>query len=258
MPGESPAPDLPLDGHVVAITGASRGIGQAMSRAAAAAGARVAMLARTSAHLDEAAAGIPGALAVPVDLTFSSEIYAAFAKIDREFGRLDVLVNNAAMASAALVEDVEDEEVLAQLKTNFLAAVFCARSAIPLMRRTGGGAIVNVSSESAQDPFPYLSVYGASKAALEAWTRALAHELQPDAIRVALLISGVTNTGGFSSRWDPAVRAAAIERWEEGGYLARVAGRTPQEPEDVAEALVFVLTRPAASMIDVISCRAAR
>jgi NAD(P)-dependent dehydrogenase (short-subunit alcohol dehydrogenase family) len=257
MPGKGPGADLPLAGRVVAVTGASRGTGRAMAAAAAARGAQVALLARKSDHLDDAAATIPGALAVPVDLTVAGEIRTAFATIDRDLGRLDVLVNNAATATPALIEDVDDDDALAQLQTNFLAAVFCARSAVPLMRRTGGGTIVNVSSESAQDPFPYLSMYGASKAALEAWTRALAHELRPDAIRVALLISGLTNTGGFSSRWDPVVRQAAVKRWEEGGYLARVAGRTPQEPEDVAEALVFVLSRPAATMIDVISCRAA-
>jgi NAD(P)-dependent dehydrogenase (short-subunit alcohol dehydrogenase family) len=87
------------------------------------------------------------------------------------------------------------------------------------------------------------------KAALESLTRGLLHELRDDGIRVTLLIAGLTNTGGFSARWDPDVRAAAAAEWEKGGYLARVAGTTPQEPDDVAEAIVFVATRGASVSI---------
>jgi NAD(P)-dependent dehydrogenase (short-subunit alcohol dehydrogenase family) len=229
-----------------------------MSRALAGAGARVAMLARPSAHLEEAAAAVPGALAVPVELSDPGSVRAAFRSVTRTFERLDALVNNAAMAAAHPIEECTDDEVQQQIGTNLLGPIYCIRAAVPLLRRSGGGTIVNVSSESASDPFPHLLVYGASKAGLEALTKGLLGEVRRDNIRVTLLVSGLTRTGGFSARWDPARRDAARAVWEEGGFLRRVAGSEPQEPDDVAQALLFVLTRPARSMVDVVWCRAAR
>jgi NAD(P)-dependent dehydrogenase (short-subunit alcohol dehydrogenase family) len=247
--------ELPLAGKVVAVTGASRGIGRATACTLAAAGARVALLARPSDHLEAAAADVAGGLAVPIELSDSDQVRAGFATIRDTFGRLDVLVNNAATAIASRIEDVSDADLATQIGTNFLGAVYSTRSAIPMLRETQG-TIVTISSESALDPFPYLLVYSAMKAALESFTRGLLHELRKDGIRVTLLIAGLTNTGGFSARWDPEVRAAASAEWEEGGYLTRVAGTKPQEPEDVAEAILFVVTRPRRTMIDVIWSRA--
>jgi NAD(P)-dependent dehydrogenase (short-subunit alcohol dehydrogenase family) len=247
-----------LADQVVAVTGASRGTGLAMSRALAGAGAQVAMLARPSAHLKQAAESVPGALAVPIELSDPGSVRAAFASLAAAFGRLDALVNNAATASAHPIEECTDEEVQHQIGTNLLGPIYCIRAAVPMLREAGGGTIVNVSSESASDPFPHLLVYGASKAGLDALTRGLLGEVRRDNIRVTLLVSGLTRTGGFSARWDPARRDAARAAWEQGGFLRRVAGSEPQEPEDVADALLFVLTRPARTMVDVVWCRAAR
>jgi NAD(P)-dependent dehydrogenase (short-subunit alcohol dehydrogenase family) len=246
----------PLSGKVFAVTGASRGIGLAMAHALTQVGAGVALVARESDHLRTAAAALPEALAVPAELSDPTQVRAAFAAIDTHFGRLDGLVNNAALGLAHRIEDLTDEEISAQVGVNYLAPVYCVRSAIPLLRRNGGGHVVNVSSESAHDPFPYLAIYASTKAGMEVFTHAVRNELRGEHIRVTLLVAGLTNTGGFSGRWDPEVRAAANAAWEEGGYLTRVAGRTPQEPADVAEALVFVLTRPGRTMTDVIWARA--
>ena len=246
----------PLAGKVVAVTGASRGIGLAMARALGDAGASVVLLARESSHLRAAADGLARSLTAPADLADPHQVRAAFASIDARFGRLDGLVNNAALGLAHLIEDLTDDEIAAQVGANYLAPVYCVRSAIPLLRRSGGGHIVNVSSESAHDPFPYLSIYASTKAGMEVFTTAVRNELRGEHIRVTLLVAGLTNTGGFSGRWDPDIGAAASAAWERGGYLARVAGRTPQEPADVAEALLFALTRPARSMTDVIWSRA--
>jgi NAD(P)-dependent dehydrogenase (short-subunit alcohol dehydrogenase family) len=246
---------VPVAGKVAAVTGASRGTGMVIARRLAEEGAQVALIARASDRLDAAAKAIPGALALPTELGRPEEVRNAFERIHGELGRLDILVNNAAMAVARPIDTYEDDELQVQVDANFLGAVYCVRSSVPLLRRTQGH-IVNVSSESANDPFPYLLMYGATKAALEVFTKGLLNELRPDHIRVTLLVSGFTNTG-FSTRWDPELRAAATERWEREGYLTRVAGHAPQEPEDVAEAVLFAVTRPPRTMVDVIWSRAA-
>jgi meso-butanediol dehydrogenase/(S,S)-butanediol dehydrogenase/diacetyl reductase len=243
---------------VAAVTGASRGTGLALARALAGAGARVALLSRPSPHLEEAAASIEGALAVPLDVADPQQVRGAFETVSADLGRLDVLVNNAAVGFAHRIEDATDAEIAAEVGTNFVGPLYCIRAAVPLMRAGGGGTIVNVSSESSADPFPYLVLYGATKAALEVLSRGLLAELRKDGIGVTLLVCGHTRTGGFSATWDPAVREAARAAWEEGGYLQRIAGSEPQEPEDVATALLFVLSRPSRTMVDVIWCRAAR
>jgi NAD(P)-dependent dehydrogenase (short-subunit alcohol dehydrogenase family) len=229
-----------------------------MARAVTKAGARAAMLARPSAHLDEAAASVDGAIAVPVDVAEPDQVRDAFARIVTEFGRLDALVNNAATALPNRIEDVTDDELRIEVGTNLLAPIYCIRAAVPMLRAAGGGAIVNVSSESAADPWPYLVIYGTTKAGLEALTRGLLQEVREQGIRVTLLVSGHTQTGGWSATWPPEIRAAAIAAWEQGAYPRRVAGFEPQEPEDVADTLVFVLTRPPRTMLDVVWCRAAR
>ncbi|HEX3842150.1 MAG TPA: SDR family oxidoreductase [Acidimicrobiales bacterium] len=255
-PEGSPAA-RPMDGKVVAVTGASRGTGLAISRTLAGAGARVAMLARPSTHLDEAVTSIAGAIAVPVDVGQPDEVRSAFHTVSHQFGRLDALINNAAIAVPHRIEDTTDEELRLQVDTNFLGPVYCVRSALPLLRETGG-TIVNISSESSEDPFPYLLMYASTKGALNIFTKALLSEVRSEGVRVTLLVSGHTRTGTWSERWEPEVRDAALAAWKEGGYTTRVAGTEPQEPEDVAETILFVLTRPPRTMLDVVWCRAAR
>lgn len=247
----------PLAGKVIAYAGASRGVGRHVSGALVAAGAQVAMLARDEARLKEAAtAAGEGALPIPTDVSDPDSVRAAFARIEAELGRLDALVNNAVVGWPHRVEEVDDDQVRAEVGTNLVGPILTCRSAIPLLRASGGGDIVNVSSESALDPFPHLVVYAATKAGLETFSAGLAHELKPDGIRVTLLRSGQTEGGEFSAHWDPEVKDRVRREWEAGGYLARVAGQAPQPADRIAEAVTFVLTRPPGSVIDVISVRA--
>ena len=253
MPGEGG----PLGGRVVVVAGASRGTGRFMSGALADAGANVVMLARDADTLRAAAAPIgDAALPIPTDISEPDSVRAAFAQIEERFGKIDALINNAVVGWPHLIEDVDDEQVRVEVGTNLIGPILTCRSAIPLLRRAGGGDIVNISSESVLDPFPYLVVYATTKAGLEPFTAGLANEVKADGIRVTLLRSGQTQGGEFSARWDPDIKARARELWEAGGYLARIAGQVAQPPERIAEAVVFVLTRPPGSMIDVVSVRA--
>ena len=109
---------------------------------------------------------------------------AAFAEIEERFGKLDILINNAAVYRPCMVELLSDSDIMQQVSTNFLGPVYTSRAAIALLRAAGGGDIVNMSSESTLDPFPMLSMYVATKAALEMFDRILAEELRDEDIRV--------------------------------------------------------------------------
>jgi NAD(P)-dependent dehydrogenase (short-subunit alcohol dehydrogenase family) len=244
-----------LAGRTAIVTGASRGTGLAITRALAAEGVRVGLLARPSPALDAAADELGEAgLALPADLCEPDQVRAAFAAVAREFGGLDILVNNAAIARPHRVEDTGDEQLRREVGTNLLGPLYATREAVPLLRRSTAPHLINISSESTGDPFPYLLVYAATKAALETLTHGLAHELRPDGIRSTLLRIGQTDTS-FKDHWDSEQRERAIRAWAEGGFRARVSGATPQPPERVAEAVLFVLRQTGGSVVSELSVR---
>ena len=127
------------------------------------------------------------------------------------------------------------------------------------MRAAGGGDIVNTSSESTLHPFPMLSMYVATKAALEAFALVLAQEVRDDEIRVTTVIQGGTNgTGGGSTdwEWDPEHGAAAMSLWTETGLIAQAYGHNGgQNAESVGDVHVFVVTRPRNQKMDTVYCR---
>jgi NAD(P)-dependent dehydrogenase (short-subunit alcohol dehydrogenase family) len=152
-----------LAGRAALVTGASRGIGFATAAALASAGARVALLARKERALVAAVEKIgDGVLAVPGDVADSRSVREAVAQVLRAFGRLDLLVVNAAVAAVGPIETASDEDVARQVQTNLLGAVWCARAAIPALRESRG-RIVFVSSDAAVAPLPHLAVYSASR-----------------------------------------------------------------------------------------------
>lgn len=244
-----------LDGKVAVVTGASRGIGLATARVLAERGARVAMLARERARLDAAVATVgDAAFAITADVSDPASVRAAFAEVEREAGRLDLLVNNAAIARLYRVEDASDDDLAATVGTNFLGVLYCTRAAIPLLRASGG-VVVNVSSEGVRRPFPLLSVYLATKGAVEGLSHALSEELRSDGIRVTLLRSG-GSTGGFAQDWDPEDGRRALELWRERGLLEFVG--VPMPPEVIAESIVHAATRPPGVGVDFIELRSSQ
>ena len=171
-----------------------------------------------------------------------------------------MLVNNAAVYRPCLVEELSDHDITTQIHTNFLGPVLTCRAAIPLLRAAGGGDIVNTSSESTLDPFPMLSMYVSTKAALEAFSRTLMTEVQDDDIRVTVLVQGVAADGEGSTEWswDPEHSQTAFAIWTERGYLAKVQGRagsTGQSVDDIADVHVYVVTRPRGQKLDTIHVR---
>jgi NAD(P)-dependent dehydrogenase (short-subunit alcohol dehydrogenase family) len=249
-----------LDGKVVAVTGASSGSGLGVARRFHAEGAEVVMLARTRERLVAVASELGvGATAIVADVGDPESVNGAFAAIDDRFGKLDVLVNHAGVYRPCAVEQLTDHDINGQIATNFLGAVYTCRAAIPLLRAAGGGDIINTSSESTLHPFPMLSMYVASKAALEAFTTVLSQELRDDDIRVTTVIQGTAiGAGGGATgwAWEPAHAAAALARWQELGLLGDAVGRHGgQDVDAIGDVHVFIVTRPRSQRLDVVHCR---
>ena len=170
-----------LDGKVAAVTGSTSGSGRGIAKRFVEEGAHVVLLARGPERLAEFAAEL-GDRAVPIatDVGDPDGVRAAFEQIEERFGKLDILINNAAVYRPCMVELLSDGDIMQQVSTNFLGPVYTSRAAIRLLRAAGGGDIVNVSSESTLDPFPMLSMYVATKVALEMFDRILAEELRDE------------------------------------------------------------------------------
>ncbi len=248
---DEPAADA-LAGRVVIVTGASRGIGLATAHALSARGARVAMLARGKQELEEAAATLAGdALPVVADVSDPLAVTAAFAQVVAHFGALHALVNNAAVGRIDRVEDARDEDLVAQVGINLLGPIYCSRAAIPHLREAGGGDIINLSSDSVERPFPFLSVYAATKGGLETFTLGLRGEVAEDGIRVTLLRSGPSLTS-FARDWQSEAAGRAFEAWQAGGYIHAGGVVTP---EVIGAGVVQILTLPVEASVFTLDIR---
>lgn len=169
-----------MTGHIV-ITGAGSGIGRATARAFMAAGWHVALIGRRRAALEETAAGAD-ALILPADVGEPAEVEAAFATLERDWGRLDVLFNNAGISvKAAPIDEIPVEDWLRLERVNITGMFLCARAAFGLMRRQRpqGGRIINNGSISAHAPRPGSVPYTTSKHAVTGLTKTLSLDGRP-------------------------------------------------------------------------------
>jgi NAD(P)-dependent dehydrogenase (short-subunit alcohol dehydrogenase family) len=210
-----------MHGKVVAITGASRGIGAAAARVFAAAGAKVALLARSEREIDALAAEIgPAALALRCDVADWASVQQAVATVVQRFGRLDVLVNNAGTIDPiARLADVDPAAWGRAVDVNLKGVFHGLRAAIPVMRAQGSGTIITVSSGAARAALEGWSSYCAGKAGALMLTQAAHLEEGPHGIRVLGLSPGTVATemqvkikaSGINpvSQLDPAVHIPA-------------------------------------------------
>ena len=210
-----------MQGKVVAITGASRGIGAAAARVFAAAGAKVALLARSEGEIDALSAEIgPAALALRCDVADWASVQQAIATVVQRFGRLDVLVNNAGTIDPiARLADVDPAAWGRAVEVNLKGVFHGMRAAIPVMRAQGGGTIITVSSGAARAALEGWSSYCAGKAGALMLTQAAHLEEGPHGIRVLGLSPGTVATemqvkikaSGINpvSQLDPAVHIPA-------------------------------------------------
>jgi len=205
-----------LDGRRAVVTGGGHGIGRAVALRFAAEGARVAVLDRDGAAA-EAAAGEAGGVAIEVDVADPDACAEALERAAAALGGLTTLVNNAGLGLLRPLEALSPKDVERVLRVNLGSVVHATRAAIPLLRASGGGAIVNNASMSGVRPTPGESVYAAAKAAVIAFTLATANECGPE-IRANAVSPGVIRTrmteGLFQlpGALDPVLAATPLRR----------------------------------------------
>ncbi|MBT2491749.1 SDR family oxidoreductase [Streptomyces sp. ISL-96] len=224
-----------FEGYGVLVTGAGRGIGEAIARRFADEGARVLVTDVDGARAQKAAGAIAGARAFACDVGDRASVEAAVAYAVREFGALDVLVNNAYSCApdAEFFED-EDEAVWQRdLDVTLTGAYRCARAALPHLAASGRGAIVSVGSVNGEQDFGN-HAYSAAKAGLASLTRTLAGHAAGRGVRVNLVAPGTVRTDAWAGKGDALERAAAHYP------LGRVG-----EPQDIAAAVAFLASRDA-------------
>jgi 3-oxoacyl-[acyl-carrier protein] reductase len=207
--------NLEFDGAGAAVTGGTKGMGRAIALRLAGEGAKVAVLARHRADLDETvgalrAAGAPDAMGLVADVTNAGEVTESFATIGATWGSLNVLVNTVG-PGAAKFEDLADDDWDAVFDIGLMSAVRCVRGALPLLRAAEWGRIVNISAHSTQRQSPLLVAYTASKAALTSVSKNLAKSLAPDGILVNTVSPGSIVTASFSEGLRPMFEAEDLD-----------------------------------------------
>lgn len=182
----------------VIITGASEGVGAAAARKFANAGANLMLVARNKKNLEAVAEELRDRSRVEIfamDVSDAETCVDLFKKTEFEFGRVDVLVNNAGCHARGSVEDVPADDLGRVIDVNLRAPIVLTRLALPYLREAGGGAIINVASIAGRTPVPGSATYSASKFGLRIFTFALAEELRGTNIRVAAVSPGPIDTG---------------------------------------------------------------
>ena len=213
-----------LEGRVALVTGASRGIGAAIARALDGAGVKLALASRSGDDL-----GIADAVARPADVRDPAALRAIADEAAARFGHLDILVVNAGVGAYGPILDLDDDHLDEMIDVNVKGAIYAVRAALPHLMRSDVGELVTIASEAGRRGLPNEAVYCASKFAQVGLTRALDHELREHGIRCTNVCPGGVATDFAMGRGrTPDMPALA-------GMMA---------PEDVAETVMFVLTRP--------------
>jgi NAD(P)-dependent dehydrogenase (short-subunit alcohol dehydrogenase family) len=229
-----------LQGRVALITGAAMGIGKACAKLLGQDGAAV-ILADVEEEAGErtraefASAGL-SALFRRCDVTSMADIEDTVQAGLSTYGRLDILVNNAARAIGGVVDEIDEDNWNAAISMNLTSVWRCMKVAVPEMKKQGGGSVVNMSSVQAFTGFHGWAAYAAAKGAINALTQQTAVDLAPHKIRVNAVAPGTImtpmNEKIYREHADP---AALIKRWNESHPLGRFG-----EPEEVAEAVLFL------------------
>ena len=223
------------------ITGTSKGFGRVWAEAALARGDRVAATARrvdTLALLAERYGNQVAAIAL--DVTDKAAVRAAIHQAHANFGRLDVVINNAGYGLFGAIEEVSEAEARAQIETNLFGALWVTQAALPIMRAQGSGHIIQVSSIGGVNAFPTVGLYHASKWALEGFSQSLAAEVAGFGIKVTIV-----EPGGFATDWGgPSAQRAAPMPAYDGARAAIASFRAtsiPGDPDATGPAILKVV-----------------
>jgi NADP-dependent 3-hydroxy acid dehydrogenase YdfG len=230
--------DFDLSGRVVAITGASSGIGEATALACARAGAAVSLAARRTDRIEALAERIAAeggrALAITADVGDEDEARAFVERTNAELGRLDALVNNAGVMLLGPIEDAPLDEWRRMIHVNLFGVLYCTHAALPVMHAQGSGHVVNVSSVAGRIARSGSGVYNLTKFGVGALSESLRQEGADWGLRVTLV-----EPGAVATELTDHLRDEIRE-----GVRARMGGMTPLESEDIANAILYALGQP--------------
>lgn len=217
-----------LKEKVAVVTGSTKGIGRAIAEALLRQGSKVVISSRHQKDIDETVKtletlGEGHVTGKACDVRESSQVEALLTLAEKEFGRLDVLINNAGIGIFKAVEEMSDEEWRDTISTNLDSLFYACHRAVPMMKKNGGGFIINIGSLAGKNAFPGGAAYNASKFALVGFSEALMQEVRHDDIQVAYIMPGSVETwfGG---------KPPAGESWKVGA-------------EDIGEIVVETLSR---------------
>jgi 3-oxoacyl-[acyl-carrier protein] reductase len=221
-----------LTGKVAIITGAGRGIGKAIALALARAGTRVALAARSEPELrtvaEEIRSGDGDALVLPTDVASDEEVESLVKRTQKEWGAIDILINNAGWGKTAPIVNAKPEDWDATLKVNLRAPMILTRLVLPAMQERKSGAIINIGSISAKAGSANTAAYSASKFGLLGFTQSLFEEVREYGIKVSIIHPGFVDTALIPPN-------------------KRVDRSRMIRPDDIAETVLFVLSSPPTS-----------
>jgi clavulanate-9-aldehyde reducatase len=230
--------DADLSSQVIAITGASSGIGEATALACARAGAAVALAARRTERIEQLAQQIVEeggrAVAVPTDVGDEQQARAFIERAHAELGRLDVLVNNAGVMLLGPIEGAPTDEWREMIHANVFGVLYCTHAALPLMHAQGSGHIVTISSVAGRIARAGSGVYNLTKFGVGAFSESLRQECVPMGVRVTLIEPGAVATE-LAGHNRPEIREQIAQRF---GDIERLTA------EDIAGAILYALGQP--------------
>ena len=230
---------IDLVGKGAVVTGGGRGIGAAIARALAEAGAAVAVSARTVSEIEEIAVELREsggtAVAIPCDVTDPESIKALRAVAEHELGTIDILINNAGIVTTAPLAAMSLDEWNRIFSVNVTGTFLCTQAFLPAMAERGWGRVINVASIAGKMGAPYISAYAASKHAVVGFTRAVASEVATTGVTVNAVCPGYVETSMLQNSLERIVKKTGIER---DRAVASIEGMSPQkrvfQPEEVA------------------------
>jgi clavulanate-9-aldehyde reducatase len=229
---------IDLSNRVVAVTGASSGIGEAIALACARAGASVGLAARRADRIELLRERIVEdggqAIAVPTDVAEETQARAFVERTHAELGRLDVLVNNAGVMLLGPIENAPTEEWRRMIDANVYGVLYCTHAALPLMHAQGSGHIINVSSVAGRVARAGSGVYNLTKFGIGAFSESLRQETVGLGVRVTLVEPGAVATE-LAGHNRPQVLEQMAKRFQ---------GVTPLESEDIANAVLYAIGQP--------------
>ncbi len=232
------------EGKVWLITGAGRGMGLEIAKAALAAGHKVVATGRNEEKVRLALGKSENVLAVKLDVTKPEDAELAVKYAVEKFGAIDVLVNNAGNFYAGFFEELSIEQIQSQINTNLFGHMIVTRAVLPQMRKQHAGHIISVSSTAGLVGYEYCTAYAASKFAVEGWMDSLRFEVAPFNIKTTIVNPGFFRTGLLepgSTMWpEKSIDAYAERNAQLRPFWESMSGKQGGDPEKLAKALITI------------------